>query len=179
MAHPASAAAGWATTQPSANREELHAMQADGTLARLDTVFSRDGGTHRYVQDRLQAEAATLRQWIDDGATILVCGSLQGMAPAVDAVIEQVLGVAGKEALLLAGPVRHRPATHVAAAHRLTTTPYLRPATAASHCQHQIRPDRPAGAAPRPRPVRRRRTSTPPAAGATARPAADRATTAG
>lgn len=87
-------------------REELHAMQADGTLARLDTVFSRDGGTHRYVQDRLQAEAATLRQWIDDGATILVCGSLQGMAPAVDAVIEQVLGVAGKEALLLAGRYR-------------------------------------------------------------------------
>ncbi|WMJ68147.1 sulfite reductase subunit alpha [Stenotrophomonas sp. 24(2023)] len=86
--------------------EELRAMQADGTLARLDTVFSRDGGAHRYVQDRLLAEAATLRQWIEDGATILVCGSLQGMAPAVDAVIEQVLGAEQKEALLLAGRYR-------------------------------------------------------------------------
>lgn len=86
--------------------DELRTMLADGTLARLDTVFSRDGGAHRYVQDRLLAEAATLRQWVDDGATILVCGSLQGMAPAVDAVIEQVLGADGKEALLLTGRYR-------------------------------------------------------------------------
>jgi len=81
-------------------------MLANGTLARLDAVFSRDGGAHRYVQDRLLAEAATLRQWVEEGATILVCGSLQGMAPAVDAVIEQVLGADGKEALLLAGRYR-------------------------------------------------------------------------
>ena len=86
--------------------EELQAMQADGTLTRLDAVFSRDGGAHRYVQDRLLAEAATLRQWVDDGATILVCGSLQGMAPAVDAVISRVLGAQAKEALQLAGRYR-------------------------------------------------------------------------
>ncbi|MCF5091773.1 sulfite reductase flavoprotein subunit alpha [Stenotrophomonas sp. PA-6-5C] len=86
--------------------DELQAMLANGTLTRLDTVFSRDGGAHRYVQDRLLAEASTLRQWVDEGATILVCGSLQGMAPAVDAVIEQVLGTDGKEALLLAGRYR-------------------------------------------------------------------------
>ncbi|AWH28371.1 sulfite reductase subunit alpha [Stenotrophomonas sp. YAU14A_MKIMI4_1] len=85
---------------------ELQAMQGNSTLQRLDAVFSRDGGAHRYVQDRLLAEAATLRQWVDEGATILVCGSLQGMAPAVDAVIEQVLGAEGKEALLLAGRYR-------------------------------------------------------------------------
>lgn len=86
--------------------DELQAMLANGSLARLDAVFSRDDGAHRYVQDRLLAEAATLRQWVDEGATILVCGSLQGMAPAVDAVIEQVLGAEGKEALLLAGRYR-------------------------------------------------------------------------
>ena len=86
--------------------EELQAMLADGTLARLDAVFSRDGGAHRYVQDRLLTEAATLRQWVDEGATILVCGSLQGMAPAVDAVIDQALGRDGKEALIVAGRYR-------------------------------------------------------------------------
>jgi len=69
-------------------------------------VFSRDGGVHRYVQDRLLAELDTLRQWVRDGATILVCGSLQGMAPAVDAVIEQALGHEGKEALIVAGRYR-------------------------------------------------------------------------
>ncbi|KAF1055287.1 MAG: Sulfite reductase [NADPH] flavoprotein alpha-component [Stenotrophomonas maltophilia] len=87
-------------------RDELQAMQRAGTLARLDTVFSRDGGAHRYMQDRLLAEAETLQQWVEQGATILVCGSLQGMAPAVDAVIEQVLGAENKEALLLAGRYR-------------------------------------------------------------------------
>ena len=86
--------------------DDLQAWQREGHIARLDTVFSRDGGAHRYVQDRLQAETARLRQWVDEGATILVCGSLQGMAPAVDAVIEQALGREGKEALIVAGRYR-------------------------------------------------------------------------
>jgi len=86
--------------------DELVQMQQRGMLERLDAVFSRDGGAHRYVQDRLLAEAGRLRQWVEEGAAILVCGSLQGMAPAVDAVIEQVLGGEGKEALVLAGRYR-------------------------------------------------------------------------
>lgn len=87
-------------------KEDLQRWQRDGMIARLDTVFSRDGGEHRYVQDRLLAQLDTLRQWVRDGATILVCGSLQGMAPAVDAVIEQALGREGKEALIVAGRYR-------------------------------------------------------------------------
>lgn len=85
--------------------DELIARQQQGALL-LDAVFSRDGGEHRYVQHRLRAEAARLREWVAEGATILVCGSLQGMAPAVDAVIEDVLGVAQREALLTAGRYR-------------------------------------------------------------------------
>lgn len=87
-------------------RAELQALQEAGTLQYLDAVFSRDGGAHRYVQHALHAHADRLRQWVRDGATILVCGSLQGMAPEVDAVIEQVLGSDGREALLLAGRYR-------------------------------------------------------------------------
>lgn len=86
--------------------KDLRALQAAGHLARLDVVFSRDGEAHRYVQHRLQAETAALQQWVADGATILVCGSLQGMAPAVDAVIEHALGAAGREALLMQGRYR-------------------------------------------------------------------------
>ncbi|MGA6537592.1 sulfite reductase subunit alpha [Stenotrophomonas sp. NPDC101269] len=86
--------------------DELIAWHQAGGIQRLDTVFSRDGGEHRYVQDRLQARLDELRQWVRDGATILVCGSLQGMAPAVDAVIEQALGREGKEALIVAGRYR-------------------------------------------------------------------------
>src|SRR5690606_20597046 len=32
--------------------DDLRAWQRDGWIARLDTVFSRDGGEHHYVQDR-------------------------------------------------------------------------------------------------------------------------------
>jgi len=87
-------------------RTELEQMQQRGMLERLDAVFSRDGAPHRYVQHRLQAEAPLLRRWVDDGATILVCGSLQGMAPAVDAVIEDVVGAERKDALVVAGRYR-------------------------------------------------------------------------
>ena len=56
--------------------------EADGTLERLDRVFSRDGGPLRYVQDALRANAADVRARIEAGAAIYVCGSLQGMAAA-------------------------------------------------------------------------------------------------
>ncbi len=81
-------------------------MAARGWIERLDTVFSRDGGRFHYVQDALAAHADALRDWVDQGATILVCGSLQGMAPAVDAVIADALGSDAHEALRIAGRYR-------------------------------------------------------------------------
>lgn len=85
---------------------ELRQWQQQGWLERMDVVFSRDGGTHRYVQDALDAARDELQRWVAEGACILVCGSLQGMAPAVDAVIERALGREGKEALLMSGRYR-------------------------------------------------------------------------
>ena len=75
-------------------------------LERLDLVWSRDGGTHRYVQDALRADAEALRTWIDDGACVYVCGSLQGMAPAIDAVLRDALGDARVDQLLASGRYR-------------------------------------------------------------------------
>jgi sulfite reductase (NADPH) flavoprotein alpha-component len=72
--------------------EELQAWRASGLLTRLDLVYSRDGDPHRYVQDRLRAEAAALREWVDAGAAIYVCGSLEGMAQGVDAALRDNLG---------------------------------------------------------------------------------------
>ncbi|MBN6149491.1 sulfite reductase flavoprotein subunit alpha [Xanthomonas sp. AmX2] len=86
--------------------EELRRWHAQGALQRLDAVFSRDGGAHRYVQDALRAAAPALQDWVAQGAAIYVCGSLRGMAPGVDAVLEDVLGRLGKEALLLEGRYR-------------------------------------------------------------------------
>lgn len=103
-------------------REDILGWLADGALARLDLAFSRgtDGaGLPRsavsadraavhagHVQGALHHEAARLRQWIEDGAAILVCGSLQGMAPGVDAELRAILGSACVDDLLASGRYR-------------------------------------------------------------------------
>ena len=76
-------------------REELESWLRKGSLSHLDLAFSRDAGVGAYVQQRLQEQAPRLRQWLDDGAHVLVCGSQHGMAGGVDAVLREVLGDAG------------------------------------------------------------------------------------
>ena len=87
-------------------REELDGWLASGELARLDLAFSRDQAAKVYVQDRLRMAAEHLRSWVAEGAAIYVCGSLDGMASGVDAVLREVLGDAQVEALIEAGRYR-------------------------------------------------------------------------
>lgn len=86
--------------------DELLAWQAQGLLEHLDLAFSRDGDAHRYVQHALLAQAERLRQWIEDGAALYVCGSLAGMAPDVDAVLRGILGEERVESLRADGRYR-------------------------------------------------------------------------
>ncbi|WP_049623212.1 sulfite reductase subunit alpha [Frateuria defendens] len=79
-------------------RDEIEAWRREGWLARLDLAWSREGD-RAYVQQRLLDAAGTLRQWVDEGAAIYVCGSLAGMAPGVDAALREVLGEATLDAL--------------------------------------------------------------------------------
>jgi len=71
---------------------ELQGWLATGNLARLDLAFSRDQAEKVYVQHRLREAADELRAWLDDGAAIYICGSLQGMAAGVDEVLTELLG---------------------------------------------------------------------------------------
>jgi sulfite reductase (NADPH) flavoprotein alpha-component len=72
--------------------EDLADWQASGLLTALDLVYSRDGHTERYVQERLQSRAEQLRAWVEAGAAIYVCGSLEGMAEGVANVLRAELG---------------------------------------------------------------------------------------
>lgn len=81
-------------------REQLQQWLAQGQLTRLDLAFSRDQPERIYVQDRLREAAAELRHWLDQGAVLYVCGSLEGMAAGVDAVLTAVLGEAGLQDLI-------------------------------------------------------------------------------
>jgi sulfite reductase (NADPH) flavoprotein alpha-component len=74
---------------------ELKAWLASGVLTRLDRTFSRDPEDGRYVQAVIAEQADTVRAWIDRGAAVYVCGSLEGMAAGVHTALEEVLGPDG------------------------------------------------------------------------------------
>ena len=86
--------------------DELERWLASEQLQKLDLVFSRDLPERRYVQHCILDCAAEIRRWVDAGAAIYICGSLQGMAPGVDAALATVLGAETLEGLSIAGRYR-------------------------------------------------------------------------
>jgi len=87
-------------------RDEIEGWLASGVLARADLVFSRDTPQKTYVQDRLREAAADVKAWLDDGAAVYVCGSLQGMAGGVDAALTEIVGADGVARLMDDGRYR-------------------------------------------------------------------------
>ncbi|WP_431264270.1 sulfite reductase subunit alpha [Roseateles chitinivorans] len=87
-------------------RDEIDAWQRDGLIAHADWAFSRDQIERVHVQHLLERHAQRLREWIADGAALYVCGSLQGMAGAVDAVLRESLGDADVDGLIRDGRYR-------------------------------------------------------------------------
>lgn len=85
---------------------ELQGWLESGDLTRLDLAFSRDQAEKVYVQDLLREAAQDLRAWLDEGAAIYICGSLQGMASGVDQVLNEVLGERAVSELLEQGRYR-------------------------------------------------------------------------
>ncbi|MGJ7609588.1 MULTISPECIES: PepSY domain-containing protein [unclassified Variovorax] len=86
--------------------QEVAQWQAQGRIERVDLAFSRDQPERIYVQDLLHRASAELRRWIDEGAVVFVCGSLNGMAGGVDAVLEDMLGRAALDDLVAQGRYR-------------------------------------------------------------------------
>ncbi|MEG3168170.1 sulfite reductase flavoprotein subunit alpha [Sphingomonas sp. LB3N6] len=76
---------------------ELEALSAKGPLTRIDRAFSRDAACGRYVQHLVADAADEMLEWVERGAAIYVCGSLAGMAGAVDAALRAILGDARLE----------------------------------------------------------------------------------
>lgn len=85
---------------------ELRAWHEAGVLQRVDHAWSRDGGTPHYVQDAVRANAAAVAEWVAQGAAIHVCGSLQGMAGGVHAVLTDILGEARLQQMIETGHYR-------------------------------------------------------------------------
>jgi sulfite reductase (NADPH) flavoprotein alpha-component len=72
-------------------QDELQSMHSDGHLSRLDLAFSRDQDRKIYVQDRMLEQAASFYKWIEEGASIYVCGDASHMAKDVDATLHTIV----------------------------------------------------------------------------------------
>ncbi|WP_019450110.1 sulfite reductase flavoprotein subunit alpha [Cupriavidus sp. BIS7] len=85
---------------------ELTAWQEQGVLQCIDRAWSRDGTAPRYVQDAVAAQASAIAEWVEQGASIYVCGSLQGMAAGVQESLIRILGEATLHQMTEAGRYR-------------------------------------------------------------------------
>jgi sulfite reductase (NADPH) flavoprotein alpha-component len=72
-------------------QETIQAWLNMGTLQRLDLAFSRDQQQRIYVQDILRSNADELVKWVNQGAVIYVCGSIEGMAAGVEQALIDIL----------------------------------------------------------------------------------------
>jgi sulfite reductase (NADPH) flavoprotein alpha-component len=78
---------------------DLNAWLADKRLTRLSTAFSR-APEQAYVQDRIAADADTVRALVGLGAQIMVCGGRQ-MAQGLARVLEEVVKPLGIDLMTL------------------------------------------------------------------------------
>ena len=88
------------------DRIRTETWHREGQLQRMDRVFSRDQPTRRYVQHAVSEAAGDVRRWIEDGAAVYVCGSLEGMAPAVDEALASIIGRDALDAMAAEGRYR-------------------------------------------------------------------------
>ena len=82
---------------------ELKVWQQKGVLSRVDKAFSRSTLSKnfpKYVDEVLTNSADQVRQFIENGADIYVCGSFEGMGKSVDKALSHILGEQHKQKLI-------------------------------------------------------------------------------
>jgi sulfite reductase (NADPH) flavoprotein alpha-component len=68
-----------------------------GVLQRIDVAFSRDSAQKVYVQQRMLEHGRELFAWLQDGASVYVCGDAQRMAPDVHQSLLAIIGEHGNQ----------------------------------------------------------------------------------
>lgn len=76
---------------------DLQRWLASGTLSQMHIAFSRDTDKKIYVQHKLEENAASFYEWLEQGATIYVCGDEKSMAADVDATIHRIIEQQGQK----------------------------------------------------------------------------------
>lgn len=70
---------------------EIQEWLSTDVLTQLDTAFSRDQKAKIYVQDRIRQKATTFNQWLENGASVYICGQKNPMSNDVEHAIIEVI----------------------------------------------------------------------------------------
>lgn len=79
-------------------RDQIEALAQQNVITDLDTVFSRDGGSQRYITERLQQRSDQLMDWINRGAALYICGRASTLGRGVDDLLHGLLQARGMNA---------------------------------------------------------------------------------
>jgi sulfite reductase (NADPH) flavoprotein alpha-component len=66
---------------------------------KLDLAFSRDGAEKVYVQHKMWEKRQELWQWLEQGAHLYLCGSLNTMARDVEKMLAEIIASEGNHSL--------------------------------------------------------------------------------
>ncbi|QYS91536.1 hypothetical protein JJC04_01715 [Flavobacterium covae] len=70
---------------------EIQEWLSTGVLTKLSTAFSRDQERKIYVQDRIKENANQFNEWLENGASIYICGQKDPMSKDVENTIIEVI----------------------------------------------------------------------------------------
>jgi sulfite reductase (NADPH) flavoprotein alpha-component len=76
---------------------ELQDFKKRGVLNKIDLAFSRDQAHKIYVQDRIKQQGAELFEWLEQGASLYVCGDGSKMAKDVHLALLEVIKQHGEK----------------------------------------------------------------------------------
>jgi len=70
---------------------ELQTFLETGVLTRLNTAFSRDQQHKVYVQHKMQQQSVELFNWLENGASVYICGAKDPMATDVEDALVNII----------------------------------------------------------------------------------------
>jgi len=76
-------------------QDEMKGFLSSGTLSRLNVAFSRDQAEKIYVQNLMQQNGEEFYKWLENGASVYVCGDAKNMANDVDLALRDILKTHG------------------------------------------------------------------------------------
>lgn len=75
---------------------EIQSWHETGLLTQVNVAFSRDQQEKIYVQHKMKEQAETLYRWLEDGASLYVCGSKDPMSRDVEETLLDIVQEQGK-----------------------------------------------------------------------------------